>query len=180
MSFLLALALAQTMNLNLQPPTRFVCDGGVTCTRTGSTLAINGTPSAGGSGAPVDGGYVTFGGGTTGSINERTLTAGTNVTIDLTTPGQVVINASGGGGSGGNFVSDTVTFAAGKYDATHTVTAAWATAGSAIVCAADGEEASVEGLVVTVTSKTSGSFVVRAEPRNGKHTGALPFTCTGN
>ena len=127
---LAALVLAQTMNLNLQPPTRFACDGGITCVRTGSTLVINGTPS-------------------------------------------------GGGGTGGNFVSDTVTFAAGKYDATRTVTAAWATAGSAIVCAADGEEASVEGLVVTVISKTSGSFVVRAEPRNGKHTGALPFTCTG-
>lgn len=135
LTFLL-IALAQvtspnSMNLNGQAPTRFACDGGITCTRAGNTLVINGTPS-------------------------------------------------GGGGVGGNFVSDTVTFAAGKYDATKTVTAAWATAGSAIVCAADGEEASVEGLVVTVISKTSGSFVVRAEPRNGKHTGALPFTCTGN
>ena len=127
---IVALILAQTMNLNLQPPTRFACDGGITCTRTGSTLVITGTPS-------------------------------------------------GGTGGGGNFVSDTVTFAAGKYDATKTVTAAWATAGSAIVCAADGEEASVEGLVVTVISKAAGSFVVRAEPRNGRHTGALPFTCTG-
>ena len=86
---------------------------------------------------------------------------------------------SGGGGSGGNFVSDTVTFAAGKYDATKTVTAAWATSGSSIICNADGEEASVEGLTVVVTSKAAGSFVVRAEPRNGRHTGALPFTCTG-
>lgn len=93
--------------------------------------------------------------------------------------GVLYLSSSGGGGSGGNFVSDTVTFAAGKYDATKTVTAAWATAGSAIVCAADGEEASVEGLVVTVISKAAGSFVVRAEPRNGRHTGALPFTCTG-
>lgn len=175
---LVALVLAQSMNLNNQPPTRFVCDGGITCTRSGSTLTINGAPSAGGSGAPVDGGYVTFSGGTTGSTNERTLTAGTNMTIDLATPGQVILNASGGGGAG-NFISDTVTFSAGKYDATRTVTAAWATPSSKILCVADGEEASVEGLVVTVLTKSSGSFVVRAEPRNGRHTGALPFTCTG-
>lgn len=194
MTPLVLLLLAQSLNLNTQPiesrqagarlstQRQYVvdCRTGMTCATDGGVLYLSSSGGTGGNGAPVDGGYVTFGGGTTGSTNERTLTAGTNVTIDLTTPGQVVINASGGGGSGGNFVSDTVTFAAGKYDATRTVTAAWATAGSAIVCAADGEEASVEGLVVTVTSKTSGSFVVRAEPRNGKHTGALPFTCTGN
>ena len=85
---------------------------------------------------------------------------------------------SGGGGSA-NFVSDAVTFS-GAYDATKSVTAAWATSGSSIICAADGEEASVEGLAVTVTSKAAGSFTVRAEPRSGRHTGALPFTCTGN
>lgn len=85
---------------------------------------------------------------------------------------------SGGGGSGGNFVSDTVTFTGGR-DATKVVTAAWATAASSLVCAPDGEEASVEGLTVVVVNKASGSFTIRAEPRNGRHTGALSFTCTG-
>lgn len=196
MTTLLLLLLAQTstptLNLNNQPllcmdegsycradrlrAFEVNCSGvGITCTQTGGRMTLS---VSGGGGAPVDGGYVTFSGGTTGSTNERALTAGTNMTIDLTTPGQVILNASGGGA--GNFVSDTVTFSAGKYDATRTVTAAWATPSSKILCVADGEEASVEGLVVTVLTKSSGSFVVRAEPRNGRHTGALPFTCTGN
>lgn len=196
MTTLLLLLLAQTstptLNLNNQPllcmdegsycradrlrAFEVNCSGvGITCTQTGGRMTLS---VSGGGGAPVDGGYVTFSGGTTGSTNERALTAGTNMTIDLTTPGQVILNASGGGA--GNFVSDTVTFSAGKYDATRTVTAAWATPSSKILCVADGEEASVEGLVITVLTKASGSFVVRAEPRNGKHTGALPFTCTGN
>ena len=93
--------------------------------------------------------------------------------------GVLYLSSSGGTGGGGNFVSDTVTFATGTYDATKTVTAAWVSASSVIVCNAYGEEASVEGLTIVVISKAAGSFVVRAEPRNGRHTGALPFTCTG-
>lgn len=49
---LVLLALAQvttpsSMNLNGQAPTRFACDGGITCTRSGSTLTITGTTGGG-------------------------------------------------------------------------------------------------------------------------------------
>lgn len=50
---LMLLLLAQTqpakLNLNGTPPSKFVCDGGVTCTRTGNTLTITGSGSGGGS-----------------------------------------------------------------------------------------------------------------------------------
>ena len=84
---------------------------------------------------------------------------------------------SGGGGSS-NFSAGTAVFA-GKSDALTTVTAAWATSSSAILCTADGEEASVEGLTTVVKSKAAGSFVVRSYVTLGTHTGNLPFTCTG-
>jgi hypothetical protein len=42
--------------------------------------------------------YVTLASSAT-LANERVLTAGTNVTLDTATPGQVVVNATGGGGS---------------------------------------------------------------------------------
>lgn len=188
------LAQVTPLNLNEQPiivkdegvrqgtarATVINCSGaGVTCTQSGTTMTLT-IPGGGGSGggAPVDGGFVTFSGGTTGSTNERTLTAGTNVTISTATPGQVIISASGGSGSA-NFAADTATFA-GKSDALKTVTAAWASGASSIICTADGEEASVEGAQFVVTSKAAGSFVVRSYVLQGTHTGALPFTCTGN
>lgn len=88
------------------------------------------------------------------------------------------ITVSGGGGGSGNGVSDSVTFS-GKSDVTKTVTAAWASASSVIVCNAADEEGSVEGLQVTVTSKGSGSFVVRGSVAQGRHTGALNIYCVG-
>lgn len=93
----------------------------------------------------------------------------------------IIVTASGGGGGGGvNTASGTAIFDGGSKDAYTTVTAAWASGSSVIACAPTGEEASVEGLVVTVLSKSAGSFIVRAEPRNGTHWGALPFECVGN
>lgn len=181
---ILALLLAQApFNLNGQAITKVNCDGGITCTKTGTTVSIVGTGSGGSGGpsAPVDGGYVVWSASaTSGSTNERVLTAGTNVTISTATPGQVIINASGGGSGSVNTASGSVSFDGGSYDALTTVTAAWASGSSVITCVPTGEEASVEGLQLVVISKGTGSFVVRAEPRSGTHWGALPFECVGN
>jgi hypothetical protein len=174
--------LSTPLNLNGQSITRASCDGGITCAKSGQTLTIIGTGSGGGGvgGAPVDGGYVVWSAtATSGSTNERVLTAGTNVTLDTATPGQLVVNASGGAGSV-NTATGTAAFDGGSKDAYTTVAAAWVTGASVITCTPTGEEASVEGLVVTVLSKSAGSFIVRAEPRNGTHWGALPFECVGN
>jgi len=177
--WLLLTQLSTPLNLNGQPITRASCDGGIVCTKTGQTLTIIGTGSggSGSGGAPVDGGFVVW--TSVGSTNERVLTAGTNITLDTATPGQLIVNASGGAGSV-NTATGTASFDGGSKDAYTTVTAAWASGSSVITCAATGEEASVEGLVVTVLSKSAGSFIVRAEPRNGTHWGALPFECVGN
>jgi hypothetical protein len=85
---------------------------------------------------------------------------------------------AGGGGGSSNFSAGTAVFE-GKSDTLATVTAAWATSSSAILCTAEGEESSVEGLLTLVKSKAAGSFVVRASVPRGTHTGNLPFTCTG-
>jgi hypothetical protein len=195
---LLALLLAQpaTLNLNQTPIesrqdgarlSRFRqyavdCRTNMTCVVDGGVLLLSSSGGSGGSGAPVDAGYVIWSSAaSTGSSNERVLTAGTNVTLDTSTPGQLVVNASGGGGGGSvNTASGVASFDGGSLDALTTVTAAWATPSSVILCRPSGEEASVEGLQTTVTSQGSGSFVVRSEPRNGTHWGSLPFVCIGN
>lgn len=84
---------------------------------------------------------------------------------------------SGGGGSA-NYLSGVLTFDGG-YDSTTTVTAAWATGSSSVICGPVGEEASLEGLNVTPLVLSSGSFTVRGEPRTGRHSGSLSFVCTG-
>jgi hypothetical protein len=59
------------------------CSGaGITCTQTAGrmTLTVPGG-GAGGGGAPLDGGYLTLTAGSTGSSNERVLTAGSNISI---------------------------------------------------------------------------------------------------
>lgn len=95
--------------------------------------------------------------------------------------GVLLLSSSGGGGGGSlNTASGSASFDGGSLDAYTTVTAAWAAPSSVILCRPTGEEASVEGLQTTVISQSSGSFVVRAEPRNGTHWGALPFVCVGN
>jgi hypothetical protein len=132
-----------------------------------------------GGGAPVDAGYVVWGTATSGSTNERVLTAGTNVTLDTSTPGQLVVNASGGGGSV-NTASGVAFFDGGSLDAITTVTASWSSPTHTIVCRPTGLEASVEGAQATVISQAAGSFVVRTEPRQGSHHGNLPFVCLGN
>lgn len=156
------------------------CRTNMTCAVDGGVLLLSAASGgAGSSGAPVDGGFVVW--TSVGSTNERVLTAGTNVTLDTATPGQLTINASGGGGGGSvNTASGVASFDGGSLDAFTTVTAAWASGASVILCRPSGEEASVEGLQTTVVSQGSGSFVVRSEPRNGTHWGDLPFACIGN
>lgn len=87
---------------------------------------------------------------------------------------------AGGGGGNIHVASANAYFDGGSLDSVTTVTAAWSTPTHTILCHGTGEEASVQGLQVTVLSQTSGSFVVRAEPRNGSHWGNLPFVCLGH
>lgn len=95
--------------------------------------------------------------------------------------GVLLLSSSGGGGGGSvNTATGSASFDGGSLDAYTTVNAAWASGSSVIVCRPTGEEASVEGLQTTVISQSTGSFVVRAEPRSGTHRGALPFVCIGN
>lgn len=254
MTALLLLLLTQTptqpgaMNLNSGLPINKVTCSGATCTKTGQQLSIT-VSGSGGSGAPLDGGYLTLTAGSTGSTNEKVLTGGSNINITaggvvsvtgtvpsatsattatsastatalasnptdcasdryattIDTGGNLTcaqvtvagISATGtpsgttylrgdgtwatvsGGGGAGNFVSDTITFA-GRSDATKTVTAAWATGSSNILCTPLDEEGSVEGLQLTVTSRSAGSFVVRGYVLQGTHTGSLTLNCTGN
>ena len=119
-------------------------------------------------------------GGRLSTTRQYAIDCRTNMTC-VVDGGVLLLSSSGGGGGGSvNTATGTVTFDGGSLDAYTTVTAAWATGASIISCVPTGEEASVEGLVVTVLSKGSGSFVVRAEPRNGTHWGDLPFECIGN
>lgn len=174
----------------------FNCSGtGLTCTQTGGRLTVTMTGVTTPSVTCAADQALTWNGsawsciskiraaymadaGITAQYLPITCAAGEFITCDGSSCACATPSGGGGGGSA-NFVSDTVTFTGG-YDATKVVTAAWATAGSSLICTPDGEEASVEGLTIVVTSKDSGSFTIRAEPRNGRHTGALPFTCTGN
>lgn len=48
MSPIILLILAQPMNLNIQPPSTFRCDGGISCSVSGRTLYISGSGSGGG------------------------------------------------------------------------------------------------------------------------------------
>lgn len=71
------------------------CSGsGITCTRAGvrGTVTVSSTP--GGSGAPTDAPYITSAPSAELSA-ERVLTAGTNIAIDTTTPGQVAVGVTG-------------------------------------------------------------------------------------
>ncbi len=104
--------------------------------------------------------------------------SGMTCTVD---GGVLLLSSSGGGGGGSvNTASGSASFDGGSLDAYTTVTAAWASGSSVIVCRPTGEESSVEGAQTTVISQSAGSFVVRTEPRNGTHWGSLPFVCIGN
>lgn len=76
----------------LGPVTAINCGVNTTCSRSGSTATITASGGAGGSGAPVDGGYVVLSGFTSGSTNERTLAAGNYTVIDTGTAGQVQVD----------------------------------------------------------------------------------------
>ena len=116
---LIAIALAQLstpLNLNGQAIYRASCDGGITCTKSGTTLTIIGSGSAGGGGAggaPVDGGYVVW--TSVGSTNERVLSAGTNTTIDTATPGQIQVDITTPVASATALAADPTACGAGNY-----------------------------------------------------------------
>lgn len=81
----------------LGPVTAIDCGANMSCSRSGSTATLTSTASgSGGSGAPVDGGYVVLSGFTSGSSNERALSAGQYTTIDTGTAGQVQVDWSHG------------------------------------------------------------------------------------
>lgn len=93
------------------------CGTNMSCSISGVTATFAASGS-GGSGAPVDGGYVTFSGGTTGSTNERTLTAGTNIAISTATPGQVGISVTGSVPTANALAADPGDCTAGQYATT--------------------------------------------------------------
>jgi len=99
-----------TLNLNQQPiesrqsggrlsTTRqyaIDCRTNMTCVVDGGVLLLSSSGGSGGSGAPVDAGYVVWSAAaSTGSTNERVLSNGTNTTIDTATPGQIQVDLSG-------------------------------------------------------------------------------------
>lgn len=95
----------------------------------------------------------------------------------------MTLNASGGGGGGGNFIEASLAVSAAYHETS--VTAAWATATSKIVCApyptsADGltpEAVAVAGLLATAQG-AAGSFTLRVFSPFGL-TGTVRFHCTG-
>lgn len=167
------------------------CRTNMTCTADGGVLTISssGGGGGGGGGTPVDGGYVVW--TSVGSTNERVLTAGTNVTLDTSTPGQLIVNASGGGGGAGNFAEVDIDFGAGDELVTVVVTGqTWVSGTSRIVCSPtmlatstrlEGEEDAVaEGLTLAVHSRVAGvGFSITAAPRQGYAYGVFKVHCTG-
>lgn len=97
MSALVAILLAQSMNLNVEPMVclqngsyvradrrrafELNCGTNMTCTQSGGRITIASSGGAGGGGAPLDGGYLTLTAGSTGSTNEVVLSGGTNISI---------------------------------------------------------------------------------------------------
>jgi hypothetical protein len=129
------------------------------------------TPS--GSGGKVSEAYMAD-----ASISAQYLTLTCSAGQFVTCAGTSCSCATPSGGGSANYSSGTASFTGGS-DTLTTVTAAWAGTTSSIICAADGEEASVEGLMTIVKSKAVGSFVVRSYVSQGTHSGALAFSCTG-
>lgn len=80
--------------VTIGPVTSINCGTNMTCSRSGSvgTLSSSGGGGSGGSGAPVDAGYVVLSGHSSGSTNERTLSAGNYTSIDTGTAGQVQVD----------------------------------------------------------------------------------------
>lgn len=113
-------------------------------------------------------------------LTQRTIVNFTGAGVACADSGGITVcTVSGGGGGGGNFVADAFGFSDSS-DALKTVTAAWASGSSHILCSPVGEEESVEDMRITVVSRTLGSFVARGYVSNGRHTGTLNFHCTGD
>ena len=195
---LLLLLLAQPSpvlpNLNVQPimtrqngaavsPKRqyaIDCRSGMTCTVDGGVLLLSSSGGGGGGSSDYDGGYNLVQDEGVSLTKRSTINfVGAGVTC-VDSGGVTTCTVSGGGGGSVNTASGSASFDGGSLDAYTTVTAAWASGSSVIVCRPTGEESSVEGAQTTVLSQSAGSFVVRTEPRNGTHWGSLPFVCIGD
>jgi hypothetical protein len=94
---------------------------GVACTKAGATMTLTvaggGGGGSGAGGAPADGGFLTLTAGSTGSTNEKVLSAGTNISI---TAGGVVsvtgtVASSTSAGTATALASDPVACGAGSY-----------------------------------------------------------------
>jgi hypothetical protein len=153
------------------------CRTNMTCAVDGGVLYLS---ASGGAGGKVAEAYAADASITAQMFDhDPTDCSATQYATAIDSAGNLTCSTPSGGGGSANFSADTATFA-GKSDVLKTVTAAWATPSSSIICTADGEEASVEGAQFVVVSKASGSFVVRGYVLQGRRTGATPFTCTGN
>jgi len=163
---------------SLGPVTALNCGANTSCSRSGSVATITATSGgAGGSGAPVDGGYVVLGGLTAGSTNERALSSGNYTAIDTGTSGQVQVDwAHGLTCTAGQALTSSGTTALA---CTSTLTASdVACAGT---CVGDAEIAGVAGSKVTgaVASATTCSAAESADYLNLVCTAGQYVTCSG-
>jgi hypothetical protein len=195
MRALLLLVLAQPLTLNTTPldvrdegarvgarPWGVNCTGaGVTCRVDGGLWQVDVAGGSGGGGKVAEA-YAADAAITAQEFDHDPAACAVGQYVsDISPAGVLTCSTPSGGGGGGsaNYSSGVLSFDGG-YDAVSTVTAAWATGSSSVICGPVGEEASVEGLAVVPLVLSSGSFTVRGEPRTGTHSGNLSFVCTGN
>jgi len=141
---------------------------------------------SGGGGTPVDAGYVIWGTNSTGSTNERVITAGANVTLSTATPGQIIINAAAGGS--GNLVETSIDTGTGlgTFYSTVVTGQSWVVYGSKIQCgiagSADGgthELIAVAHLTISVAAIVPGTgFTVFIYSPHGL-AGVVRVICSG-
>lgn len=134
------------------------CRTNLTCTVDGGWLFMSASGGAGGSGPPVDAGYVVWGANSSGSSNERALAAGNYTTINTGTAGQVKTDwAHGLTCSAGQAFTSSGTSALA---CTSTITAS--DVSCAGTCVADAEISGVSG--AKVSGAVSSSSALAANP----------------
>jgi hypothetical protein len=157
-----------------------------TVTDTTQAVGVVTITTGGGGGAPTNASYVVLGSNVT-LTNERTLTAGTGITLtDGGAGGNLTIASSGGSG---NAVTTVIDFGTGKGDhSTSTVVTGqtWVTGGSNIVTSIidyvgenSAEDASIEGITIAVGDIVAGTgFTVYASSPFGS-VGKYQVSCMG-
>jgi hypothetical protein len=171
--------------------TSLTCSAGTFVTCNGTVCSCS-TPSAGP--GSIDGGVslpygapvVTW--QTDATLpSQRTLTAGTNVTLSTATPGQIIISSTGGGGGSANVVEASLALTDTGYFAVTVTGQTWVTASSKVLCqpfgtTADGltpETIAVAGLDAVAANLvvSTGFDVLVFNPRG--LVGTVRFHCTG-